>query len=368
MIRPPAPVHRLEITEVAFGGRGVGRAPDGRVAFVPFVIAGESVRVQVTRARKSYLEAHLLEVESPSPHRVEPPCPYFGRCGGCSYQHVAAAEQLEIKRRQVAQAVRRIGRIEAPAVEPVVPSPAQYAYRNRITVHVRDGIVGFYGQDAPHLIDIERCGIAEPAVNEALARFRAGPPRAEGHYTLRADPDQRTFRQTNDGAAAEMLAIVDRLVQPAGDGARLIDAYCGEGFFAKRLRERFARVVGIEWDALAIARARRSPRPHESYVSGDVGECLAVELADAAGSETWLVTDPPSEGLTAEARRAIESHPPAHWIYVSCNPATFARDLAALRDVFALIDVTPLDMFPQTAEIELIARLRRIELPASQPA
>lgn len=359
MIRPPAPVHRLEITEIAFGGRGVGRVEDGRVAFVPFVIAGERVRVEVTRARKSYLEARLLEVEEPSPHRVEAPCPYFGRCGGCSYQHMAAAEQLEIKRQQVTQALRRIGRVEAPAVEPVVPSPKPYEYRNRITVHVRDGVIGFYGQDPHQIIDIERCPISEPAVNEALARFRAGPLRAEGNYTLRANPDQRTFRQTNDGAAAEMLAIVDRLVQPRGDDARLIDAYCGEGFFAKRLRERFARVVGIEWDQLAIARARRSALPHESYVSGDISECLAVELADAADAETWLITDPPSEGLTAEARRAMESHPPVHWIYVSCNPATFARDLAELRDVFELIDVTPLDMFPQTAEIEVIARLRR---------
>lgn len=359
MIRSSAAVHRLRIAEVAFGGRGIGRVEDGRVAFIPFVIAGEQVRVEVTRTRKSYLETRVLEVEEPSPHRVEAPCPYYGQCGGCSYQHMAGAEQLVTKRQQVTQALRRIGRVEAPVVEPVVPSPQAYEYRNRITVHVRNGLIGFYGQDPQQLIDIERCPIAEPAVNEALARFRAGPPRLDGNYTLRANPDQRTFRQTNDGAGIEMLAIVDRLVQPQGGNARLIDAYCGEGFFAKRLRAKFARVIGIEWDHLAVERARRSVLPQENYVSGDVGECLAVELADAAEAETWLITDPPSEGLSSEVHRALESHPPAHWIYVSCNPATFARDLAGLRNVFELIDVTPLDMFPQTAEIELIARLRR---------
>lgn len=367
MIRSPTAIHRLEITEIAFGGRGVGRVEDGRVAFVPFVIAGESVRVQVTRARKSYLEAQLLEVEHASPHRVEPRCPYFGRCGGCSYQHMAAPEQHEVKRRQVAQVLRRIGRVEAPQVEPVVPSPQDYEYRNRITVHVRDGIVGFYGQDAHQLIDIEQCPIAAPAVNAALARFRAGPRRAEGHYTLRADPDARTFRQTNDGAAAEMLAIVDRLVQPA-PGARLIDAYCGAGFFVKRLRDRFAQAVGLEWDLLAIAQARRATLAHETYVSGDVGESLGRELADHAEAiETWLITDPPSEGLSPEARRAIEAHPPAEWIYVSCNPATLARDVAELRNVFALESVTPLDMFAQTAEIEVIAHLRRLRRPDTLP-
>jgi 23S rRNA (uracil1939-C5)-methyltransferase len=359
---PRHAVHRLRIAEVAFGGRGVGRLEDGRVVFVPFVIAGEMVRVEIVRERKSYLEARLLEIEDPSPQRVEPPCPYFGHCGGCSYQHMSAPEQLRVKRAQAAQVLRRIGRFENPPVEAAIPSPKPYAYRNRITVHARGGRIGFFGQDGRDLVDIARCPIAEPAVNEALARFRAGPPLREGNYTLRADPDRRTFQQTNDAAAAELLALVERLIAPIG-GECLIDAYCGAGFFIKRLRERFERVVGLEWDARAVAAARRDALPHEEYLCGDAAEHHAVALQSAPLASTWLVTDPPSEGLSDAARRAIGEHPPAHWIYVSCNPSTLARDLAELRDAYDLLSVTPLDMFPQTAEIEVIARLRAKQTP-----
>jgi 23S rRNA (uracil1939-C5)-methyltransferase len=112
---------RLHIDDVAFGGRGVGRLPDGRAAFVPFVIAGDTVSVEIVRERRSYVEARLLGVDEPSPHRVSAPCPYFGRCGGCSYQHMAAAEQLRVKTRQVEQAIRRIGRCDSVAIAPFSP-------------------------------------------------------------------------------------------------------------------------------------------------------------------------------------------------------------------------------------------------------
>ncbi len=196
---------KLFIDEIAFGGRGVGRLADGRVVFVPFVAAGETVTVEVVREHKSYLEARLIAVDDPSPRRVEPPCPYFGRCGGCSYQHLDAREQADLKRRQVEQALRRIGRFEPVNVAPTVSSPRDYGYRNRITVHVRGGVTGFYSAEeggARGLIDIAACPIAEPAVNDALTRFRSRPRPREGHCTLRASAEgHRAFRQTNDGAA-----------------------------------------------------------------------------------------------------------------------------------------------------------------------
>jgi 23S rRNA (uracil1939-C5)-methyltransferase len=348
----------LRIDEIAFGGRGVGRLEDGRVVFTPFVIAGETARVEVVRERKSYLEARLLELEGPpSPHRVEPRCPYFGRCGGCSYQHMSGAEQLAVKSAQVAQALRRIGRFESPPMEPAIPSPLDYGYRNRITVHARGDRIGFFGQDGQEVIDVARCPIAAEPVNEALAQLRADRRLREGNYTLRADPNRRTFQQTNDGAADEMLALIERLTVPAV-GAHLIDAYCGAGFFIKRLRGRFDQITGLEWDQRAITEARRDALPHERYVCGDVAGALGPALAEASAGEKWLIVDPPTEGLSEAVRQSIAERPPAHWIYVSCNPSTLARDLGALRESFELLSVTPLDMFPQTAEIEVIARLR----------
>ena len=342
----------------------MGRLDDGRVVFVPFVATGETVRVEIVREHRSYLEARLLAVETPSPHRVEPPCPYFGRCGGCSYQHLDAGEQHDTKRRQVESVLRRIGKFPGITVAPTIPSPRPYGYRNRITVHARDGVVGFFGRNEGRgdrkLLDIARCPIAEDAVNDALARFRANPRRREGHCTLRADTGHGGgFEQTNDGAAAELLGVVAGLTG-AGE-THLIDAYCGAGFFSRHLRDRFVRVVGLEWDRRAVAQARRDAAPHERYLDGDVGELLPDALASFPSDATLLVLDPPSEGLADPVRRAILSGPPAALVYVSCNPATLARDLAELASAYEVNSVTPVDMFPQTAEIEVVASLQRRE-------
>ncbi len=363
-------VLELSIHEVAFGGRGVGRSEDGRAVFVPFVAVGEAVRVEIVREHKSYLEARLLAVEASSAHRVEPPCPYYGRCGGCSYQHLDAGEQRETKRRQVASVLRRLGRFEEDIdVRPVVPSPLEYGYRNRITVHVREGIVGFFahgaaGTGARELIDIKRCPIASDGVNDALARFRARPPRQqrEGNVTLRAGDAgfAEGFRQTNDGAAAELLAIVaERLAEGNHAPTHLLDAYCGAGFFAKHLRDRFESVVGLEWDQRAVSAARRDAAPHEKYLCGDVGELLPGELSRLPAENSVLLVDPPSEGLAGPVRAAVAAIPAAEMIYVSCNPATLARDLGALRSAYGIVSVTPVDMFPQTAEIEVVAHLKK---------
>ncbi len=346
----------LKITEIAFGGRGVGRLDDGQVVFVPFVAVGEVVRVEITRRHKGYAEARLVAVEESSPVRVEPCCPYFGRCGGCSYQHLSAEEQRRIKGEQVAQVLRRIGKFPDPPVEAVVPSPLAYGYRNRITVHVRDGTIGFFGVDARELIDIERCPIAEPAVNDALAAFRARPWMREGHCTLRNDNHRRTFHQTNDTAAGELLLIVGALAAK-GAWRHLVDAYCGAGFFARELRSRFETVTGLERDGRAVLTAQQDAAPHERYLTGDVAATLPEVLAEISPADTLLIVDPPSEGLSAEVRQAILDRPPVALIYVSCDPATLARDLAKLAACYNPLTVTPLDMFPQTAQIEVVAFL-----------
>ena len=344
------------------------RLPDGRVAFVPFVAAGETVRVEIVREHRSYVEARLVAVVEPSSRRVPPPCPYYGRCGGCSYQHLDAAEQRDTKRAQVAGTLRRVGRFEdAPEVRPTVASPREYGYRNRITVHVREGTVGFFahgvaGTGRGELIDIARCPIAEDGVNDALARFRTRPAnrRREGPYTLRAEGAGGAgegFRQTNDGAAAELLSLVAGL--PNRAATHLLDAYCGAGFFIKGLREWFGSVVGVEWDARAVAVARRDAVPHEEYRCGDVATLLPGELSRLPTAGSLLILDPPAEGLAEPVRTAVAARPPAEVIYVSCNPATLARDLAAWRATYEIVSVTPLDMFPQTAEIEAVAHLRR---------
>ncbi|HEY8671797.1 MAG TPA: hypothetical protein VIL63_13210, partial [Terriglobales bacterium] len=258
------------------------------------------------------------------------------------------------KARQVEQALERIGKFSEPPMRPIVPSPREYSYRNRITVHVEDGVIGFFRRDAHRLIDLERCPISAPEVNDELAALRSRRPH-DGHYTLRAHSGPRVFSQTNDEVAMLLADAITALILP--NQSLLIDAYCGAGFFAKRLREKFARTVGIDWDIHAIAAARANATEAETYLAGDITGHLGRELARAELSLTTITVDPPATGLSADVRKILHTYPAATLLYVSCNPPTLARDLADLATSFALRSVTPFDMFPQTAEIEVLAHL-----------
>jgi 23S rRNA (uracil1939-C5)-methyltransferase len=362
----------LTIQDVAFGGKGVGRDADGKAVFVPYTIDGETITAEIVREKKHFAEAELVEVRTASPHRVQPPCPYFGRCGGCAYQHIDYPHQLEIKWRQVRDVLRRIGKIAEPPMRPIVSSPQAYGYRNRITVHVIDGIVGFFRRESNRLIDIEHCPIAIDELNRDLEALRKSNPR-EGHYTLRTENSARIFTQTNDAVAERLREIVVGLV-PA-DQQLLIDAYCGAGFFAKALHPKFDRVIGIDWDRYAIDQARKDATEKETYLSGDVETVLEqIKRGDvhsgigilpmtskpsASGRcHFTIIVDPPATGLTRSIRQAIINLAPTTLVYVSCNPATLARDLKELSGHFKLGSITPLDMFPQTAEIEVLAYLQ----------
>lgn len=345
---------QLEITDIAFGGAGVARL-DGKVYFVPFTAPGDTVRARILRDKKKFAEARLVEVLKPANTRVSPPCPYFGHCGGCAYQHLAYPEQLALKHRQVEQTLRRVGKLAEVPMQPIVPSPHGYEFRNRIRVHVQEGHAGFFAHGSHELVPIERCAIAQPAVNEALQnlRRRAVP---DGDYSLVARERSPFFEQTNDDVAAALLAHAERAITPGQQ--LLIDAYCGAGFFASHLAPHFAAVIGIEENEHAVAHARRQAQPHERYLAGDVAALLGEILSTHDMRRATVILDPPATGLAPRVVQLLQGTPPAEILYVSCNPATMARDLAELSRTHRLTSVTPFDMFPQTAEIEALAVLR----------
>lgn len=347
----------LQIEDVAFGGNGVGRV-EGKAVFVPYTIEGERVSARIVREKKNFAEAELGDVLVGSEQRAKPQCPYFGDCGGCAYQHMAYEHQLAVKHRQVEQVLRRIGRIAEPPMRAIIPSPKDYEYRNRVTVHADSGTIGYYRRDAHRLIDVEQCPIAAPAVNAKLAELRARKPR-DGHYTLRAHSGPRVFEQTNDDVAEAMAQLVESLL-PGTE--LLIDGYCGAGFFTKRLAPKFTRAVGIEWDRYAVAAAEETAAPNETYIAGDVDSEFDRQLRSGDRETTSVIVDPPATGLSTTVRDSLLRHGPTTVVYVSCNPATLARDLGELQKRFTIMSVTPLDMFPQTAEIECV-----VHLQAAQP-
>ena len=400
----------LEITTLTNLGVGLGRI-DNWVVMVPFTLPGERIRARVFRNHKNYSEADVIEVLTPSPHRVPAPCPLFGRCGGCQYQHLAYAEQLAWKRRQVAELLQHLAGIEF-AVEPVVGSPREYGYRSKITPHFElppsDGAefpIGYLRQGTRFdLLDVPQCPIATDAINAQLTVTR-GEVRAKAAAGGYAKGATFLLRDANGVITTDYEAIITEVVgiepplrlrflardffqnnpfilpqfvtyvrdQAAASGARfLIDAYCGSGLFGLGSARRFEQVAGVELSESSVRFARQN--------AADNGIANArFEAADAAAifsgvgfpaAETAVIIDPPRRGCDESFLRQLFAYGPRTVVYVSCDPATQMRDLVHFRTAgFALQRVQPFDLFPQTRHLECVITLTKSPLaPATTVA
>lgn len=364
----------LQISDIAFGGEGVARIEEF-VVFVPFVLPGEEVRAEVTEVKKHFARAKLLRVLRPSLDRVQAPCPYFGSCGGCQYQHGSYEAQLRIKHKQIADLFERIGKVTAHLVTPVVPCPQPYGYRNRVMIRSQWNKpdqklnIGFVRWDCGLVEDIEECKIAEPAINEQIKYVRAHPPPKGGiKVVLRIPPENwevppDSFFQNNFFLLPKMVEIVRNFVSRGG-AKHLVDLYCGVGFFGIELADLVESFVGVEYDQQAIKAARRNlalrQRNNGQFVSSKVEAALPELFREFSAAKTSVLLDPPRKGCQREILDLLRRERPAQVIYVSCHPATMARDLNVLcaDSVFSLVQVVPLDMFPQTQHVECLAELR----------
>ena len=362
------------IGDIAFGGKGVAHL-EGLVVFVPFVAMGELVEVEITEVRKRFARAKLLNVIVPSPERVEPLCRYFGECGGCQYQHLDYSAQLRVKHKQVVDLFQRIGRFDSGLVAPLIACPQSYGYRNRIMIRsqwdkFKQGLnIGFMRADSRLVVDVEECKIAEPALNQQLKYVRAHPPAHGGIKIVLRHPPQGwevpsdSFFQNNFFLLPKLVEVVGNLLRQGG-ACHLLDLYCGVGFFSVELGHLVESFVGVELDRLAIQAARRNAfarsRTNGEFVAGAAEDLLPALLLRFAKRTTSVLLDPPRKGCRPETLRALRQTRPAQVIYVSCHPATMARDLNVLcaEDVFELAQVVPLDMFPNTQHVECVADVR----------
>ena len=365
----------LTIHDLAFGGEGVGRVDDF-VVFVPFVTVGETVEVEITEVKKNFARAKLLRVVTPSPERVTPECQYFTQCGGCQYQHIDYAAQLRFKHKQIADLFERFGKISRELVAPVIPCPSPYGYRNRIMIRsqwngpAKKLEIGFVRADNNFVVDIEECKIAEPALNEQIKEVRANPPPRGGlKVVLRVQPEnwevpQSSFFQNNFFLLPKLVETVKELLK-AGGARHLIDLYCGVGFFGIETADAVDSFVGVEYDQLAIKAAQKNAASRKIYngefVAAKVEVILPELLKKFSPEKTSVILDPPRKGCWPETLQLLRENRPAQIIYVSCHPATMARDLNVLGGdgVFELAHLQPLDMFPQTQHVECVADLRR---------
>lgn len=374
--------------EIVAGGAAKAHLEDGRVAFVHYAAPGELVEARIDRVHSGYVEAVTLRVLDPSDVRVEARCPLFGSCGGCQLQHLTYAAQLEAKRHIVCEQFRRIAHIDDAPVHPMLGAEQPWAYRNhvRFSTGRRQGDLGFVPRDGHGLLRVDNCPIADPWVNEVLPQLQGKGARLH-QVQLRHNPrsgeflvnpemagvpfetgqkeytevlagrefvvSASAFFQVNNAQAEQMVRLVGEAL-PAR-GTLLVDAFAGVGTFAAIFAERFDRVIAIEESHSAVRDAERNLRdiPNAEIRAAKVEDTLpALELTPDV-----VLLDPPRAGCFPAVVEAIIRFQPPTLVYVSCNPATLARDARLLLDGGYRLDyVKPLDMFPQTAHIECVAR------------
>jgi 23S rRNA (uracil1939-C5)-methyltransferase len=387
----------LEIADVAFGGDGVARHPE-RVVFVPLVLTGERVEAKLTGITARFARADCRQVLVPSPSRVTPPCPYFGDCGGCRYQHADYPFQLQMKRKQVADILQRIGGIAAPPVESTIPSPVAYGYRNKLTLH-GPGRPSFQRSSGGDLLPIESCALAGAAINRKLSELAESELEYDEDLIIRCDADGevfisrdgaaqtngtvpassgpaiiretlgglnfqvpvRSFFQVNPGVHELLLAGV---VRTFAEGAcvNLVDAYCGVGVFALGLAGGAKNIIGIEYDPAAVSCAVENAKQlgcvQVRFRQGQVETALRPALRECSSAPTCVILDPPRAGCADRIIRLLLEERPRQVLYLSCAPPVLARDLKRLlAGGYELRRVAPFDMFPQTAHVEVLAEL-----------
>jgi 23S rRNA (uracil1939-C5)-methyltransferase len=391
----------VAIEKLVYGGDGLTRR-DGQVIFTPYVLPGERAAVETVREKPGLLWTRPLEIEQASPERVPAPCPYFGRCGGCHYQHAAYQYQLQAKREILAEMLRRVGKIGSPQEIQIV-SGEPWQYRNRAQFHVAGGRVGYLAARSHSLCAVDTCPISSPKINETLAALveMARDHRWPGFlrslevFTNETDvqlnvleTDRPVARRFFDWCAERIPGLVSgaleypvednryrvssgsffqvnrflagRLAEVAledASGATALDLYAGVGLFSIPLARRFADVVGVESGAGAVRDLKWNVE--QAGIKVTAVQAPAVEyLARLETHPEFVLLDPPRAGIGKEmVLRLIELKPPVLRI-VSCDPATLARDLTGLlAGGYHIERITMVDLFPQTYHLETVVGL-----------
>ena len=395
-------------TIYVYGGETLARLPDGRAVFIPYSIPEESVLIHLIEDKESYARADLLKILSPSPHRIEPRCRHYSKCGGCHYQHLPYAEQLKVKQAILEDQFKRVGKINDPPVKQIIPSPLIWNYRNQVQFQVTlAGEIGFMKHRSNLIVPIQECHLPEDTLNlvwpvlevdfipgldrvsirsgengeDALITFESSDPQPieftvdlplsavhqgpGGEIILAGDDftvvevkefpfvvSAGSFFQVNTQVAE---LIIDYLLEVLSldEDSLVLDVYCGVGLFSVFIAPLVKKVIGIE----------SSPSAGEDFLYNLAGYDN-VELFDIPAEDVLphlkltpdvILLDPPRTGISKKVLDSVVSLAPDTIAYVSCDPATLARDANRFeKQGYTLQESTPFDMFPQTYHIESV--------------
>lgn len=358
----------LLITDLSNSGEGVGRF-ENKIYFVTGAVPGDKVLIRVLRAKKNFSVAEIIEIKEPSPFRIQPQCPHFGICGGCDWQSLSTTDQREWKTKNLRQTLKRIGGISTPNIQPILFGSKEYFYRNRIRGIIKNGQFHFSKKKSAKKIHIEQCHIALEEINQVLLgseiKNHSGPVEIgvlkEKTYILPVNSERTTeagFRQVNSEMIDPMMEFLFSIVDSNCD--HILELYCGSGTWTRPLAKKFPNinVVGVDINSANIKKARESKNPANlKFILGDAKENWPCEVQ----SHVHLLVDPPRAGLSEAVIELIKEKRPTTLSYISCHPATLARDLSSLlKQGYTLEATQPIDMFPQTRHLETIVTMRYI--------
>ena len=458
-------IEGVEITGVAAEGKSIARVDD-MVVFIPYGAPGDVVNIKLDKKKRSYAEAHIVEMVKPSERRVEPMCEHFGTCGGCKWQHIPYEDQLRYKREQVVDALTRIAKVEIPEVNPTLGSQQTQCYRNKLEYtfsckcwisfeDLRSGreitdrnALGFHIPGAfDKVLDIKKCWLQDDLSNRIRLFIRQyALSRGYDFYDIKAQqgfmrtlmvriastgevmlivvfarPEQekiddvmgaiaaefpeitsllyvvnqkmndtiadqevvtyrgrdyiieemeglqfrigpKSFYQTNSRQAYELYKVARRMADLKPDDL-VYDLYTGTGTIANFVARQVRKVVGIEYVPEAIADAKLNSEvngiDNTLFYAGDMKDVLTDEFIANHGRPDAMIIDPPRAGMHEDVVKVILNARPERIVYVSCNPATQARDLALMDAYYKVEEVQPVDMFPHTHHVENVAKLSR---------
>lgn len=398
--------YELRIEKMVQGGDGMARLPDGRICFVQGALPRELCKVLLTFSKKDFTRGKAIEIIEESPDRVKPFCPHYGKCGGCSLQHLDASRQIEYMERVERENFKRLAHTELPADFRIhFGKPWEYRNRARV-VYCGDrgkgerGAFGFRGQESNDVVPFKKCPVLTPALNEFLngagrelcaanrdarelnifdngagevSYFYRGMPKSDFEKNAvsvvdicgkKIESDASVFFQSNLGLLPELVESVRKAVEASiasGESSDewLIDLFSGVGFFAALLQDKFKRVTTVEREdgCLKHAKVNLAGTANCENVSAPAEDWLANHVVDVPAT---LIVDPPRTGLPKEALEAIIASSVNRLIYVSCDPVTLARDYAKFAVAgFSLKQAEGFAFYPQTPHMEMMFVLSR---------
>ena len=377
----------LEIEKIASGGSGVGRF-EGRTVFVAGTCPGDRITARMVEEHDSWNKAELVELVHPGENRIEAECPWYGSCGGCTLQQLSYEGQLEAKKLLVSDALMRIGGMANARIDRIVPSNP-YGYRNRMQLHrankpgKNESVVGLKRRSGNQVLPLDCCPVADPGIQDAMLRRKLFAPPwkdrfhvfsyrnlllVEGGRTERGKIrignrdlilNVRNFFQSNLAVLEILIEDIMQFATEAPSDGRALDLYCGVGTFAAFLSSYFSRLDMVEAEKESIALACENVHGPEIRHFAWTDDEWVRRSESREESYAFALVDPPRTGLSAALRHGLTERKPGLLAYVSCDPATLARDTKDLLDGgFVLESCTVYDFYPQTAHVETLTLFR----------